>query len=162
MSATYTITRDADGQVVSVQSRPHRSAVAAWWVAAVILVVFLFTAVVMMHDNAGVHFMPSDRFGTAVIGIIIAGAALMPTRPRLDADVHELRLRAFLGAPRVVPWAVVTKVEFPRKLLFARVVLPADETFAIYAVQRMDHDQSVEVMRALRELYSLSHAGVQS
>ncbi len=45
-------------------------------------------------------------------------------------------------------------MEFPAKVRFARLVLPADETLAIYAVQRMDKQQAVDAMRRLRALHA--------
>ena len=61
-------------------------------------------------------------------------------------------MRSFLGGWRTVPWQVVERVEFPAKVRFARIVLPADETLALYAVQRVDRAQAVDVMRRLRGL----------
>jgi hypothetical protein len=43
-------------------------------------------------------------------------------------------------------------VQFPDKLRFARLVLPGEETIALYAVQRSDRERSVAVMRGLRAL----------
>jgi len=53
--------------------------------------------------------------------------------------------------------AKVVGVEFPSKVRFARIVLPGEETLAIYAVQRLDKDQAVEVMRRLRALFATTH-----
>ena len=143
-------------------ARPIRSARIA--VACSILIVALFTAtaIVMPHANAGAHFGWKDQLGTAVVGLILGGAALIPTRPRLSADEQGVRTRAFLGAPREIPWRLVTAVEFPEKLRFARLVLPGDETIALYAVQRFDRERSVAVMRGLRELFARTHPEVSS
>jgi hypothetical protein len=48
-------------------------------------------------------------------------------------------------------------VEFPSNVRFARLVLPADETLALYAVQRMDREQAVQTMRGLRRLFAATH-----
>jgi hypothetical protein len=50
-------------------------------------------------------------------------------------------------------------VEFPSKVRFARLVLPGEETLALYAVQRLDRDQAVDVMRRLRALFAATHTG---
>jgi hypothetical protein len=39
-------------------------------------------------------------------------------------------------------------------------VLPGEETLAIYAVQRLDREQSVEVMRRLRALFAATHPAI--
>jgi hypothetical protein len=128
--------------------------------AVVVLAVFLVTAVVMPHANAGAHFGVEDQVGTAVLGVILGGLFLMLTRPRLEADRESVRLRSFLGGWRTVPWDVVVAVDFPSKVRFARIVLPGEETLAIYAVQRLDREQSVEVMRRLRALFAATHPAI--
>lgn len=122
--------------------------------AAFVFVAFLVTAIVMPHASAGAHFGAKDQAGTAVVGVILAGLLLMPSRPRLHADLDGLRLRGFLGGWRTVPWDVVLAVEFPARVRFARLVLPADETLALYAVQRLDKEQAIDAMRRLRALHS--------
>jgi hypothetical protein len=113
----------------------------------------------MKSDNAGAYFGDKDQVGTAVIGIILAGLCLMPTRPRLVADAEVVRLRSFLGGWRTVPWGLIVRVDFPSKLRFARVVLPGEETLAIYAVQRFDREEAVAAMRGLRALFAQTHPG---
>jgi hypothetical protein len=125
--------------------------------AAFVFVVFLVTAIVMPHANAGAHFGPEDQAATAVLGVILAGLCLMLTRPRLRADREAVRMRSFLGGWRTVPWELIVAVEFPSKVRFARIVLPGEETLALYAVQRLDRDQAVDVMRRLRALFATTH-----
>jgi len=72
---------------------------------------------------------------------------------RLRADIHSVRTRAYLGPFREIPWDLIVAVQFPDKLRFARLVLPGEETIALYAVQRFDRERSVAVMRDLRALY---------
>ncbi|SDJ24856.1 PH domain-containing protein [Frankineae bacterium MT45] len=143
---------------VVVDARPIRTALIAKICSAVILVVFVFTAIVMRHDNAGVHFVPTDQLGTLVVGVILAAAALVPTRPRLHADANGVRIRAFLGAEKNIGWDLITRVDFPKKLRFARIVLPGEEALALYAVQRWDHESSVAAMTGLRELFANSRS----
>ena len=40
---------------------------------------------------------------------------------------------------------------------FARLVLPGDETLAVYAVQRLDKADAIEAMRGLRRLFAATH-----
>lgn len=140
-----------------VIARPIRSARIAWIASAVVFIAFTVTALVMRHYNAGASFNAADQWGTFVIGVILAGLLLMPTRPRLHADAEALRLRAFLGGWRTVPWELVVRVDFPSKLRFARIVLPGEEALAIYAVQRLDAERAVETMAQLRELFAATH-----
>jgi hypothetical protein len=137
----------------AVTARPLRSSRIAWAASSVVLIAFVVTALLMKRDNAGASFGDKDQVGTLVVGVVLAGLLIMPTRPRLHADIDGIRLRSFLGGWRTIPWSVVVRVDFPRKLRFARVVLPGDEALAIYAVQRLDREQAVATMEQLRELW---------
>lgn len=140
-----------------VIARPVRSARIAWAASAIVLVAFTVTAFVMKHFNAGASFNDADQWGTFVVGLVLAGLLLMPTRPRLYADREGVRLRAFLGGWRTIPWELIVRVDFPSKLRFARVVLPGEEALAIYAVQRLDKERAVATMAQLRELFAQTH-----
>ena len=146
---------------LTVRARPHLTANIAWAASAFVLVVFVVTAVVMKRYNAGASFGTKDQIGTVVVGIVLALLLIMPTYPRLIADEKEIRLRSFLGNYRVIPWDVVVDVRFPAKLRFAQVVLPGEETLAIYAVQRWDKDRAVEAMDGLRALFAATHPAQQ-
>jgi hypothetical protein len=140
-----------------VQARPVLMARIGYASALIVFASFVLVAIVMPHANAGAHFGVEDQVGTAVLGVILGGLFLMLTRPRLHADRDVVRLRSFLGGWRTVPWELVVAVEFPSQVRFARIVLPGEETLAIYAVQRFDRDRAVEVMRRLRALFAATH-----
>ena len=78
-------------------------------------------------------------------------------RPRLRADAKAVHLRGYIGNWRTIPWDAVVAVEFPSNVRFARLVLPGDETLALYAVQRADRERAVETMRRLRGLFAAAH-----
>jgi len=128
-----------------------------WGCAAFVLVAFVVVALLEKRDNAGAWFTDKDQVATVVIGVILAGLFVMLTRPRIVADLNAVRLRAFLGGWRTVPWELIVRVDFPRKLRFARIVLPGDEALAIYAISRWDRELAVEKMAQLRELWALTH-----
>lgn len=151
------MTDAATGLVVT--ARPVRTRRIAIGAASIILVIFAITALALPHANAGARVGIRDQVGIAIVGLIVSGTALLPTRPRLEADVHEVRTRAYLGGFRRVPWTLVNAVEFPERLRFARLVLPGDETVTLYAVQRYDRARSVAAMRGLRALLAQSRQG---
>ena len=140
-----------------VTARPHLTATIAWWCSGFVLAVFVVTALVMKRLNAGADFNGTDQIGTVVVGIVVALLCIMPTWPRMVADEQAVRLRSFLGDYRVVPWDVVVDVRFPSKVRFAQLVLPGEETLAIYAIQRWDKDRAVTAMAGLRELFAATH-----
>jgi hypothetical protein len=138
----------------TIRARPVRTARIAWVASAAVLAVFVFTAIVMRRYNAGASFSTKDQIATVVVGVIVALLLIMPTYPRLIADESTIRLRSFLGNYRIVPWDVVVDVRFPTNVRFAQLVLPGEETLAIYAVQRWDKDRAVEAMDGLRALFA--------
>jgi hypothetical protein len=152
------VNRPADAAPELVEARPVLMARIGYGLSAFVLVAFVVTAIVMPHASAGAHFGVKDQLGTALVGVVLAGLLIMPTRPRLRADRDAVRLRAFLGGWRTVPWDVVVGVEFPSNVRFARLVLPGEETLAIYAVQRLDGQYAVATMRRLRALYAATHS----
>jgi hypothetical protein len=145
------------GNELVVTSRPITTTKVAVATAAVVFVVFLIVAIVMPHANAGAHFSWKDQVATGILGVILAGFILVFTRPRLRADLDGVHIRNHWGPYKTIPWDVVVAVEFPKSRRFARLVLPADETIALYAVQRADRERSVAVMRDLRELLARTH-----
>jgi hypothetical protein len=151
--------RTTEANPTRVQARPFVMSRIGYVCATVVLVAFVVTAVVMPHANAGAHFGVKDQVATGVVGVILAGLFFTLTRPRLDADARAVRMRGFLGGWRTVPWDVVVAVDFPASVRFARLVLPAEETLAIYAVHRLDGSRAVETMRRLRALFAQTRAG---
>jgi len=137
----------------TVQARPVRSARLAVIGAAVVLVVFVICALVLPHTSGGVPVDAADQVGIGGSGLVVALGILAFTRPRLRADAAGVDTRGFFGGYRHVGWELVTAVEFPHKVRFARLVLPGDELVVLYAVQRGDGERSVEVMQNLRALY---------
>jgi hypothetical protein len=146
---------EADTDVV--EARPIRTARIFNITAAVVFVIFGVVALVMPTDNAGATFGWKDQVFTVVIGAIVAGGLRLPARPRLRADAHAVHMRSYVGNWRTVPWEAVVAVEFPSSVRFARLVLPADETLALYAVQRVDRENAVETMKGLRRLFAATH-----
>ena len=142
---------------MTVTARPIKTTRIAVAAATTVFVAFLITAIVMPHANAGASFTWKDQVATGVIGVILAAFILVLTRPRLRADESGVRLRNHWGPEKTVPWDVIVAVEFPKGRHFARLVLPADETIPLYAVQRADREHSVAVMRDLRELLAHAH-----
>jgi hypothetical protein len=143
----------------TVHARPVKSSRIAVIAAAVVLVVFTLCALVLPNTAGGVQVDAADQVGIGGTGLLVALGILAFTRPRLHADAAGVNTRAFFGGYRHVDWDLVTAVEFPHKVRFARLVLPADELVVLYAVQRGDGERSVEVMQGLRALFAASRAG---
>ena len=143
-----------------VTARPVRMTCIAIGSAALVFAVFIVVAIVMPQANAGAQFSWKDQVATGILGVILAGFILVLTRPRLHADTDGVTIRNHWGPYKIIPWDLVVGVEFPARKRFARLVLPGEETIALYAVQRIDREQSIAVMRALRRLFAQTHPAV--
>jgi len=140
-----------------VTSRPQRLRLWCAGVGLLIVGACAMVAVLLPHSDDGTAFHRGDQFAVLGVGILLGGACWLPTRPRLRADHTALHVRGIVGPDRTVPWSVVRSVEFRARWRWARLVLPADETISLYAVQRLDGARSVEAMRGLRELHAAAH-----
>jgi hypothetical protein len=134
--------------------RPRRSARIATVLAVIVLLIFIGIGIFLPDEKAGVTFTAADQWGMVGVGILLACFILAFTRPRVRAGRPGVETRAFFGGPRLVEWPLIKSVEFVPKTRFARLVLPADETIALYAVQRGDREFSVDTMQKLRNLHA--------
>jgi hypothetical protein len=137
-----------------VLARPVKSARIAIAIAALVLIVFVIVALLLPDSTDGVQFTRADQVGVGGTGLLITLGVLSFVRPRLRADQSGVETRGFFGGYRHVDWDLVTAVEFPPRVRFARLVLPGDELIPLYAVQRGDRERSVAVMRQLRSLHA--------
>lgn len=140
-------------ETTAVRARPV--VIARWAVGAAVAVLALFVVIALVmtgSESAGAPFTSSDQIATGLIGLLAAAGILLLTRPRLVADRHGLRSKAWAGRYRYIPWDVVVDVRFPTGVQFARAVLPGEEYLSLYAVNRFDGERAVETMDRLRAL----------
>ncbi len=136
-----------------VRSRPVVVTRAAVVAAVAVLVLFVVIALVMTtSESAGAPFTSADQIATGVVGLLAAAGILLLTQPRLVADRHGLRTKAWAGRYRFIPWDLVVDVRFPSTARFARVLLPGEEYLSLYAVHRWDGERAVVTMDRLRAL----------
>jgi hypothetical protein len=133
--------------------RSKRSARYAMAVAAVFVLVFVVLAVLLRSSATGVYFRLIDQLAMVGIGGILAGGALLLTRPRLRANASGVSVRnAF--TERFVEWDLVRGLTFPDGAAWARIELPDDEYIPAMAIQANDREYAVNAVRKFRELES--------
>ena len=130
--------------------KARRVAVAS---AVVLVVVFTGVAVLLRRTPTGVYFQLSDQVAMVLLGLLLAGAALLFTRPRVRAGADGVEVRNLFGS-RTLPWEVVLRVSFPDGAPWARLELPDDEYIAVMAIQSVDGRHAVQAIRALRALHA--------
>lgn len=134
------------------EARPRKIKVYAWTIAIVLIVGhgtvgFLLTT----GGDTGPLFRPDDKVGMALIGLILAGGALLFTRPRLRIGPDGVSVRNLLNE-NTYPWDLVRGISFPDGSAFARLDLPQDEFVAIWAIQARDGEYAVQASARAREL----------
>lgn len=137
---------------MSVELRPHRLVVVCRIVAAVVVVVFGGLALLLPRGSSeGQQFGVADQLAFFGIGLLLAGAALLLTRARVNADGWGVRVRNVLGE-RAFPWQVVVGIELADGAPWAQLELRDDETVAVLALQANDGERTIDGVLALRRL----------
>ena len=137
---------------VLFQARPRKARRVAVAAAVVLVVVFTVVAVLLRRTPTGVYFRFSDQVAMVLLGLLLAGAALLFARPRVRAGADGVEVRNVLTT-RMVPWDLVLQVSFPDGAPWARLELPDDEYIAVMAIQAADGRYAVQAMRSLRAVH---------
>ena len=130
--------------------RPRTMSKIAYGVAGCIAVAGIVVAV--LNDRAsGAYLRPADQVAMGGLALLLAGAVLLLTRPRLRVGKSGLAVRNLVDY-RLIDWAEVVDFSFPPGRRWARVDLAAHEYLPVVAVQLIDRDSAVAAMDTVREL----------
>lgn len=139
-----------------VVARPRRLTRVCWLVAALVVGVFGVLAVALGRGPEGdAQFRLADQIAFFVLGLLVAGLALMFTRARVEATADGVHVRNPFGT-KDVPWQVVREVRLDDGAPWAVLELHDDETVQVLAVQANDGDAAVDVVLELRALLKAS------
>lgn len=130
--------------------RAHLTPKFAYAAAVVLVVAHIAIGLVLKIGSSGVVFQTADQVAMGVLGVVLAGLALLFTRPRLRVGASGLSVRNVFS-DKLIPWADVVGVSFPVGSRWARVDLPDDEYIPIMAIQAVDKERAVRAMDAVRE-----------
>jgi hypothetical protein len=124
----------------AVVARPRRLTRVCWLVAALVVVVFGVLAVALGRGPEGdAQFRLADQIAFFLLGVIIAGLALLFTRARVEGRADGVHVRNPFGT-KDVPWQVVRAVRLDEGSPWAVLELHDDETVQMLAVQANDGD----------------------
>ncbi|WP_338892441.1 PH domain-containing protein [Rhodococcus sovatensis] len=138
--------RDWDLEVRSKKSARYAIA------AAVLLVVAHTTVAILLRVSpTGVYFRTADQVAMAGIGFLLAGVALLLTRPRVRVGKSGVAVRNIFSE-RLIEWDLVRGLSFPDGAMWARVDIPDDEFIPVMAIQSNDRDHAVAAVRTFRSL----------
>ena len=144
---------DLDLGPVELEVRPRRIRWVAWLIAVLLVAFFTTGAMLVYVRSAGFNFRPADQVAMVVLGLLLAGGALLFTRPRLRAGRGGVEVRATILTRRVA-WDDVLAVSFPDGAQFARLELPDDEYLVVSAIQAVDKNHAAHAVRSLRGLHA--------
>ena len=144
---------DLDLGPVELELRPKRIRWVAWVLAVLLFAFFATGAGLVYVKSAGFNFRPADQVAMVVLGLLLAGGALLFTRPRLRAGRGGVEVRATILTRRVA-WDDVVAISFPDGAQFARLDLPDDEYLAVSAIQAVDKEHAARGIGALRALHA--------
>ena len=142
---------------VQFETRPRKARRVAVVAAVLLVVVFTVVGILLRRTDTGVYFRVSDQVAMVLLGLLLAGAALLFARPRVRAGADGVEVRNLFG-PRTLPWQLVLRVSFPDGAPWARLELPDDEYIAVMAIQAADGRHAVQAIRALRAVHA-EHTG---
>ena len=134
-----------------LEVRPHRSVRNSSIIAAVIAVLFILAGVLSNHSRTGVNFRGADQVAVIVFGLLLAGAVLLLTRPRVRVGARGVVVRNILGDSEF-QWEDIRGVSIPDKKSWARLELSSDEYVPMLAIRVNDKDYAARVMDRFREL----------
>jgi Bacterial PH domain len=139
--------------------RPRKIRRVCWVLAPTVLVFFIVLGAAL-HGSARAGtaaFQPSDRAAMGVLGVLVAGAILVFTRPKVVADSEQIAVQNFVGGA-TLPWEVVRAVRFDRGNSCLTLELEDDDVLAVWAVQAADKEHAVAGARELRRLHAVHRA----
>lgn len=137
---------------------PKRTPKVAYIVAGLIAVIGIGVALPLKSSHTGAIFRTADQIAIAGLAVVIAGAVLLLTRPRLKVGPAGLLVRNVID-DRLIPWSDVVDVTFPRGKRWARLNLEHDEYVPVLAIQTADRERAVDAMDAVRTLGERYRAG---
>jgi PH (Pleckstrin Homology) domain-containing protein len=139
-------------QPPAVSAVPRRMRQLCTAVAAVVIAVMAFVALVLKSSSTGVmRFQTSDQIAMLGIGLALGAGIVLLGRSRVDADATGVRVRNIAGG-RELPWALVRAVRFDRKSPWASLLLSNGDELAVLAVQAVDGERAVRAVEGLRAL----------
>ncbi len=143
-----------------LEVRSKKSARFAIATAAVLFVTHVTVALLLRVSDTGVYFRTADQIALAGLGVLLAGIALLLTRPRVRVGPEGVAVRNILSE-RLIEWDLVQGLSFPDGAMWARVDIPDDEYISVMAIQSNDRGHAVAAVRKFRSLEK-KYAGAES
>ena len=145
------MTRDESPSEWDMEVKSRKSARYAIAAAVLLVVAHSPVAVLLRVSPPGVYFRTADQLAMAGIGVLLAGLALLLTRPRIRVGPAGVAVRNVFSE-RMIEWDLVRGLSFPDGAMWARVDIPDDEFINVMAIQSNDREHAVAAVRKFRAL----------
>ncbi|AMY55663.1 PH domain-containing protein [Rhodococcoides fascians] len=145
------MTRDESPSEWDMEVKSRKSARYAIAAAVLLVVAHSTVAVLLRVSPTGVYFRTADQLAMAGIGVLLAGLALLLTRPRIRVGPAGVAVRNVFSE-RMIEWDLVRGLSFPDGAMWARVDIPDDEFINVMAIQSNDREHAVTAVRKFRAL----------
>jgi hypothetical protein len=145
------MTRDESPSEWDMEVKSRKSARYAIAAAVLLFVAHSTVAVLLRVSPTGVYFRTADQLAMAGIGVLLAGLALLLTRPRIRVGPAGVAVRNVFSE-RMIEWDLVRGLSFPDGAMWARVDIPDDEFINVMAIQSNDREHAVAAVRKFRAL----------
>jgi len=135
-----------------LEYRPGKLRLYAVIAAVVVLAIHIVFGALLTISDTGVRNVGAlDQLSIMLIGVVIAGAILLFTRPRIRVGPAGVSVRN-LVTERLFEWDRVRGLSYPESGSSARLELPDDEYIPVLAVRASDGDRAVAAMDRFRDL----------
>lgn len=135
-----------------LEYRSRRLAVVGVAVAVVVLIIHVTFGLLLTISNTGPDNIGwSDQVAIISIGLVVAGVAMLLTRPRLRVGARGISVRN-LATERLFTWDQIRGLTYPDKGFGGQLELPADEHIPVLAIQAGDGDRAIAAMERYREI----------
>ncbi|MGC4932400.1 PH domain-containing protein [Gordonia sp. DT30] len=132
--------------------RSRRLVIIAVAVAVVVLIIHVTFGLLLTISNTGPDNIGwSDQAAIIALGVVIAGAVMLLTRPRLRVGARGVAVRN-LATERFFTWDEVRGLSYPDKGFGGQLELPHDEHIPVLAVQAADGERAIEAMERYRQI----------
>ena len=139
----------------TVVLRPRKIRRVCFVLAPLVALVFAVLATLLSGSTGEgtAVFQRGDQVAMVVLGLLVAGAILLFTRPKVVADADHIKIQNVLGGYDI-PWDIVRRIRFDRGNPWVSLELQDDDVIAVMAVQAADKEHAVRAARGLRALHA--------
>ncbi|MFF2550936.1 PH domain-containing protein [Nocardia sp. NPDC058058] len=141
----------SSGAEWDLEVRPRHAIMTARIVAAALALIFIIAGILLRRGSTGVNFRLADQLGLAVFGLLLGGAVLLLTRPRVRVGKRGVSVRNILG-DNEFRWQDIRGISFADKKSWARLELVHDEYVPMMAIRTNDKLRAAGAMDRFREL----------